>query len=156
MNTGFIVRGLPPSEFTALFALDDAALNAINAKRVIADEPQFPCRVSMAHAAVGEELLLLNYTHQPGASPYFASGPIFVRRQAAQQFETRNEIPELMRIRPLSVRGYDTAHCIVDADVCDGSDVETLIERLFAQPAIAYIHVHYARRGCYAGRIDRA
>jgi hypothetical protein len=30
------------------------------------------------------------------------------------------------------------------------------IERLFANPEAAYIHAHYAKRGCYAARIDRA
>ena len=45
---------------------------------------------------------------------------------------------------------------MLDADVTDGSEVETLIERLFANPAIAYIQVHNAKRGCYSGRIDRA
>jgi Protein of unknown function (DUF1203) len=30
------------------------------------------------------------------------------------------------------------------------------IERLFGNSAAAYIHAHYAKRGCYAARIDRA
>jgi hypothetical protein len=38
----------------------------------------------------------------------------------------------------------------------DGADVEASIRRLFAAPAAAYIHAHYAKRGCYAARIDRA
>lgn len=42
-----------------------------------------------------------------------------------------------------------------DADLIDGADIETLIERLFADPATAYLHAHYAKRGCFAARIDR-
>jgi len=38
----------------------------------------------------------------------------------------------------------------------DGTQVETLIERLFANPDAEYIQAHYAKRGCYAARIDRA
>jgi hypothetical protein len=45
---------------------------------------------------------------------------------------------------------------MVDADVVDGSEVEPLIARLLADPRAAYVHAHYARRGCYAARIDRA
>ena len=45
---------------------------------------------------------------------------------------------------------------MVDADVVEGSGAEPMIERLFADPAIAYIHAHYAKPGCYAARIDRA
>jgi hypothetical protein len=45
---------------------------------------------------------------------------------------------------------------MVDADVIDGQDVESLIRRLFADPGIAYLHIHFARPGCFACRVDRA
>jgi hypothetical protein len=38
----------------------------------------------------------------------------------------------------------------------DGRALEGLIERLFDNQAVAYVHAHYAKRGCYAARIDRA
>ena len=34
--------------------------------------------------------------------------------------------------------------------------IEDVIDRLFADPHVAYLHAHYAKRGCYAARIDRA
>jgi hypothetical protein len=40
--------------------------------------------------------------------------------------------------------------------VVDGRDLETAIARAFAQEDVAYLHVHYAGRGCYAARIDRS
>jgi hypothetical protein len=30
-----------------------------------------------------------------------------------------------------------------------------LIMRFFANPQVGYLHVHNARRGCYACRVDR-
>jgi hypothetical protein len=45
---------------------------------------------------------------------------------------------------------------MLDADVIDGGGVETVIARLFGDGAVAYIHAHNAKRGCYSGRIDRA
>jgi transcriptional regulator len=45
---------------------------------------------------------------------------------------------------------------IVDAEVVDGGEIEAQIERFFARHDVAYLHVHYARRGCYACRVDRA
>jgi hypothetical protein len=45
---------------------------------------------------------------------------------------------------------------MVDADLTGGGDLKPVIERLFANPDAAYIHAHYAKRGCYAARIDRA
>jgi hypothetical protein len=61
-----------------------------------------------------------------------------------------------MRVRLLSLRAYDAAGMMLDADVVEGTEVEPLIERLFANPDVSYIHVHDAKQGCYSGRIDRA
>ena len=56
----------------------------------------------------------------------------------------------------LSLRAFDASGLMVDADLADGRELEAAIERLFANPAATYIHAHYAKRGCYAARIDRA
>ena len=82
--SSFLLSGLNPALFAELFQLDDAALAARHIARVTATEASgFPCRVSLADATVGEELLLLSFQHQPADSPYRASGPIFVRRGVA-------------------------------------------------------------------------
>lgn len=61
-----------------------------------------------------------------------------------------------MRPRLLSLRAYDAAGMMVDADVVDGHEIEALIARLLGRADSAYIHAHNAKRGCYSGRIDRA
>ena len=45
---------------------------------------------------------------------------------------------------------------MVDADVVDGQALEPVIARLLGDPRADYLHVHFARPGCYAARIDRA
>ena len=60
-----------------------------------------------------------------------------------------------MRVRLLSLRAYDAEGMMLDADVVDGKDVESVIIRLFSLPQVAYIHAHNAKRGCYSGRIER-
>jgi hypothetical protein len=66
-----------------------------------------------------------------------------------------NNVPEPVRVRLLSVRAYDADDMIVEADVVDGVEVESLIERFFEREDVVYLHIHYARRGCYACRVDR-
>jgi hypothetical protein len=61
-----------------------------------------------------------------------------------------------MRARPLSLRAFDAEDMMVDADLVDGAEAEGLIQRFLEDPMVAYIQAHYARRGCYAGRIERA
>jgi hypothetical protein len=152
----FRITGLDPQPFKPLFDLSDAELAARGALRDVADDPRMPCRVSMAHAEVGEELLLLNHAHQPANTPYRATHAIYVRRVAERAFDAVDAIPEVMASRLLAVRAFDARHMMIDADVCEGEDAAALIERLLANPEARYLQAHYARRGCYAARIERA
>lgn len=152
----FQISGLSPQPFKSLFALNDAALAELGAQRCFAeDASSYPCRVSLAHAEPGEELLLLSYEHQKAHSPYRAAGPIFVRKVVTSAFLATNVIPDPVRSRLLSVRAYDAKGIIVEADVVEGKEIETLIARFFDREDVTYLHIHYARRGCYACRVDR-
>jgi hypothetical protein len=64
-------------------------------------------------------------------------------------------VPDVLVRRVLSVRGYDGAGFIQAAEVVDGQSLQDAIGRLFAREDVAYLHVHYAGRGCYAGLIER-
>lgn len=153
----YVVRGLPLQPFQSLFGLDDAQLAQHGAVRMTADSKSgFPCRVTLQDAESGETLLLLNWRHHGADTPYRSDGPIFVRESALETCVSRNAIPEQQRGRLLSVRAYDAAGWMLDADVLEGVELEAAIDRFFANPAIDYLHVHNARRGCYACRIDRA
>ena len=44
---------------------------------------------------------------------------------------------------------------MVDALVCEGEDVAQRIEAMFANPKIAYAHLHNSRPGCYSCRAER-
>ena len=77
-------------------------------------------------------------------------------REGATEAWSGDDLPEVMRKRLLSLRGFSGEGMMVDADVVEGREAEPLIERLFADPQVAYIHAHYARPGCYAARIERA
>lgn len=152
----FQLRGLEPGQFEPLFALDEAALAARGMRWMRADAPVgFPCRISLEDAPVGEPVLLLPFTHQDSRSPYRASGPIFVRRGRAKAARILNELPPYLTLRPLSVRAYDAADDMVDAEVVDGAQAALLIERFLARDDVSYLHVHFARRGCFACRVDR-
>jgi hypothetical protein len=140
-----------------LYGLSDENLAQRGIKRYIADSNQgYPDRIELRDAEPGESVLLLNYTHQPANTPYRASHAIFVREGASTAYDDIDTVPNLMRIRILSLRGFDANHMMVFADLTDGHDMETVIKKCFADPVVAYIHAHYAKHGCYAARIDRA
>ncbi|WP_237153776.1 DUF1203 domain-containing protein [Oryzibacter oryziterrae] len=151
------ISGLSPDVFRFLHGLDDAALDAHGVKRLRVDKtPGYPDRITLTDAPVGQSVLLLNYEHQPAPTPYRSRHAIFVLEGAEAAFDEHDVLPEVMRTRILSLRGFDADGWLKDADVAQGDEVEPTILRLFANPSIAYIHVHYAKHGCYAARVDRA
>jgi len=153
----FQVSGLPLAPFARFFGLSDAELAEQNIVRHTANAtPGFPCRVSLRDAEVGETLLLLNYEHLGVATPYQSRYAIYVRESAEEAKVTVNEVPEVLRRRLLSLRAFDKHGMLLDADVVDGREVELVIERMFGSRDVDYIHVHNAKPGCFAARVDRA
>ena len=103
-----------------------------------------------------ERAILLNYEHQPADTPYRSRHAIFVREGADRAYDAIDVVPEVLSIRPVSLRAFNAIGEMVDADLVDGHALVPLIERFLADPNVAYLHAHYAKRGCYAARIVRA
>ena len=154
MSHSFQVVGINHEPFQSLFDLTDERLQEYAAKRCFATEsPGYPCRISLEDARVGDELLLLPYWHQPATSPYRASGPIFVRRGVEQRKSPVGELPSCVTHRLMSVRAYDASHMMVAASVCEGSAAGEEIQSYFSREAVAYIHLHNAKQGCFSALV---
>ncbi|GAB3257714.1 DUF1203 domain-containing protein [Chitinimonas naiadis] len=150
------IEGLAPSLFQHLVGLSDAELARHHAQRhPVTEANACPCRITLQDAEVGETVILVNYAHQPAPGPYQSRHAIYVREQALAAAVHVGTVPEQFQRRLLSIRAFDRDHQMVTADVCDGLLAEPLIERCFADPQVAYQHIHFARRGCFAGRVDR-
>ncbi len=150
----FRITGLPAEPFAHLFALTDAELADHAAVREIA-AGRYPCRVSLTDAEPGDTLILVNHLHQPANTPYRSRHAIYVR-EGETRYDAIDEVPGQLRRRTLSVRGFDDAGMITDADLVEGTELEGLIERLLGDARTRYLHVHFAKPGCYAARVDRA
>ncbi|MDP3852118.1 DUF1203 domain-containing protein [Phenylobacterium sp.] len=154
----FVVTGLPVEDFRPLFGLSDADLTARGIVRHTATAAiGFPCRITLEDAQAGDTLLLLNYEHQPAETPYRSRHAIFVNESATQTRRAANEIPGCLAVRPhIALRAYDEAGMMTAAEISPGADLAPVIERMLANPQVAYLHAHNAGRGCFAARIDRA
>ncbi|RZL53749.1 MAG: DUF1203 domain-containing protein [Sphingomonas sp.] len=153
----FRIQGLDPAPFRHLIGRTDAALAAQGARRCVVDaHPGFPDRIEVRDLAIGETAILLNYEHQPADTPYRSRHAIFIGETATQALDRIDMIPDALRIRPISLRAFTAAGDMTAADLADGERLVPVIERLLADPAIAYLHAHYAKPGCYAARITRA
>jgi hypothetical protein len=152
----FQIRALPKGQFDDLFTASGETLAARLARRTIAtNKPGFPCRVSLQDAEVGEEVLLVHFRHQPADTPFQASHGIYIRAQAHQAELAMNEVPEMLRSRIISLRAFDETGMMIAAELADGKALEAAIENLLSDAQVAYIHLHFAKPGCYAARVDR-
>lgn len=154
----FRIHALPLAPFQPLFTLDDPALEAIGARRVIADAPHSaPCRVSLEDAEPGGRLILLNHRHLDAASsPYRSEGPIFVREAATEADLGAGVVPEMLSRRLLSARVYDAEGMMTDADIVEGRDLPGRLDGWFRHQESVIIHLHTARRGCFMAAAGRA
>jgi len=154
---GFRITGLPAERFSHLFALSDAELAEQGAVRQIADvrDPGYPCRISLTDSKPGDELVLVNYEHHPVDSPYRMRFAIYVRK-GEETYDMVDEVPQQLRLRTLAVRAFDANAMMAGWELVEGRDLEAAIERQFANPRVAYLHVHYAAPGCYAARVERS
>ena len=151
----YLIHGLPAEAFAPLFALDDDALAARNARRVTATADRgFPCRVSLMDAKAGEELILLHHTSHDVATPYRSAYAIYVR-PGVTATSWRDETPPVFEGRPLALRAFDVAGMLRTARLAGPGEADAAIRDLFADGGIAYIDAHNAAHGCFAARIER-
>lgn len=151
----FRITGIDPTPFLYLYDLPADELASHGVIRYEATEGSaHPDRVLLRHALPGEHVLLVNYAHQPEPTPYRASHAIYILEGAVQPAEFINVVPEPLRVRMLSLRAFDSNHMMIDAALSDGTKAVDAIAQLLENPETAYIHAHFAARGCYAARID--
>ena len=151
---GFTITPLP------LDLIEEARTAAIAEGRAVEvtsdDDAPYPVRCCL-HDASAEEGVLLLSMRPPGAdSPYMATGPVYVHRERCAGYHPQSDIPDLLRGRLLSLRGYTAEHMITGTTVVSGDVVEGAAEELLARPGTAYLFAHFAGPGCYACRMDPA
>ncbi len=153
----FQIHALSPEPFNHYFSMAQEELDAHKAvKMQVTENPGTPCRVSMADAEVGDTVILLNYDHQPNATPYQSNHAIFVRENVAQARLAVNEVPPVLSTRLISMRLFDENHMMIDAEVLDGQDLQEALSKAFNNPAVAYGHLHNAKPGCFAAHVTRS
>jgi hypothetical protein len=149
------IQGLDPAPFKPLFAMGDEELFERNARRVkVTSKPGFPCRVTLADAETGEEVILVHHLSHDVPTPYRSAYAIYVR-DAAQSRPFVDELPPVFEGRPLAFRGFDSEGMLRAALLAMPGEADTKIRALFDQPEIARIDAHNAAHGCFAATIER-
>ena len=100
--------------------------------------------------------MLFTYNPFDGRDSYPSPGPIFIHEQACEPYAGNGVFPEDLRSLPLVLEGYGRARCVVAQERVQDGKVEAAIERIFALPAVEYIHLRNLEAGCFIAQIERA
>ena len=156
MNNNFRLKALDKAQFSDYFNLTENELVEKGIRKMVVDEfPGFPCRVSLADAEIGEDVILLNFEHHLVNSPYKTGGPIFIRKTAQTLKPEINEIPKMFNHRLLSIRGFDKEATMIFADVTHGDNLKEKLNDILDNKEIDYLHIHNAKPGCYNCLVER-
>ena len=138
MKYDFIISGIKQTEIQHLFKLNEQELQAKGIHKIKVDKkPGYPCRLSLEDANVGEEVLAFNYEHHKANSPYRSSGPVFVRLNTVEAKLRKNEIPQMLQHRYLSLRAYNEKGMMIAASTLEGRYLESAIQEIFSKPELA-------------------
>ena len=117
----FQITGLDAAPFRRFYGLSDDELQSFGVKRLIADDkPGFPDRIELRDVEPGEAVLASQLP--PSASrrrPTERATPFSCAKWAETPYRAEDEIPEVLRIRPISLRAFDASGDMVDADLIE-------------------------------------
>jgi hypothetical protein len=99
------------------------------------------------------------------AGPYREFGPVFVLAHASDEAVDLGRLPvtavatqpagEPYLRQQFVLRAYSSDERILDAVMSSPGDAEERLERLFADPEVAFVHARFPLYGCFACRIER-
>jgi len=119
------------------------------------DSPSFPDRITLRDIPIGETSLLFNYTYLDTQSPYKGSHAIFIWEGQLEAGIYQNILPEVMKNRILSLRGFNSRDMLIEAPLTQPGEAKKKILSLLDNDKVAFILAHNAKQGCFSCRIDR-
>lgn len=116
-----------------------------------------PLRCCLRDATAGEEILLFGYEPALPPSPYREIGAVFAHAAPCDGAAYDDRYPDGFRGRAQILRAYDDRGWIHRSTrVHDGSDPESAIEAILANPGVVQIHSRNVAYGCYMFAIRRS
>ena len=162
MTKAFTTRAIAPAVVSELRERDDAGRTQ---QPFVDRDGDSPLRCCNRLSRPGERILLASYSplhrwavangKDPG--PYDETGPVFLHAEPCAG-PVHDGFPDDYRGLPRVFRAYDADGHIVGGEVLveGASNPEQLIGKVFADPAVAFIHARALVAGCFTFAIDRA
>ncbi len=131
-------------------------------QRYVSAEGGEPCRDVLRRARPGEEVILASFCPFTQAGPYKEFGPVFVLANPTDEAVLRAKLPlpdgqpETYLGQRFALRAYDHTESIVDGELAEAADAESIVARFLDRPEVAFVQARFPAHGCFACRIERA
>lgn len=131
------------------------------AYRQVPDKGRAPCRHCLKLIRPqDEELILFTYDAFYGQGVPPLPGPVYIHADSCLPFGGDGRLPSAYRGQPLTFEAFGEnrrrlAEKRVD-ELVDGCDPDQVLEELFKQPHVRYVHVRSTTAGCYLFRVELA
>ncbi|WP_031068159.1 DUF1203 domain-containing protein [Streptomyces sp. NRRL S-118] len=164
-GAGYEVRAIEPAVLRELRARDDAGV----AREAVVDaEGGAPLRCCLRHSEAGERLLLVSYAPlrrwaaATGADPgaYDECGPVFVHAEECAGPAPGPGYPAAMHgplrvLRAYDARGHILGGTLLEVPRERATEVDRALREVFADPAVAVVHVRAVLFGCFMAEVRR-
>ncbi|MEO4043752.1 DUF1203 domain-containing protein [Hoeflea sp. CAU 1731] len=117
-----------------------------------------PCRHCLKQVAAGKPYLVVAYRPFKTVQPYAETGPLFLCAEACESAAPSALAPEMLESPNYIVRGYNAEEQIIygTGAVTPTAEIVAQAESIFADEAVAFVHVRSATNNCYQFLIERA
>jgi hypothetical protein len=115
-----------------------------------------PCRLCLRTFQIGAEERIL-FTLDPfyGLEDLPLPGPVFVHAAECARYGEDSGFPADLRAHALTLNGYANGRRLIAQDYVMDGNVEAILDRIFSNSEVAYVHVRDTRAGCYDLRVER-
>jgi hypothetical protein len=114
-----------------------------------------PCRACLNPFRVGvEERLLFTYRPDAGPGSLAAPGPVFIHARQCTRY-VADHFPTALASFALIVEARARNNRVPLAHRATGSEIDKLVEQLFADPDVDYVYIRHGDAGCHIARIQR-
>jgi hypothetical protein len=116
-----------------------------------------PCRHCLQLIRAGEqELILFTYDafHGQGVPP--SPGPVYIHAEGCGAFTGSGSLPAEYRGQPLTFEAFRAGRRRVVEKRVNGQEADDVLEEIFAEAEVEYVHVRSTTAGCYLFRVQRA
>jgi hypothetical protein len=115
-----------------------------------------PLRCCLRYAQPGESIALISFAPFTDASPWREVGPVYVHAGRCAGYADRS-LPDELRRGPRVLRTYraDGSMNYEHNTLVGEEDLEPVLDRLLAEPAVATVHVRTVLPQCFLYAVTR-